>query len=95
MEGWLHPIVVPVHNLGAGGNTPPFWLPPPRGLGWRHVMFNAYFLGDGHRVSLLGDVTAWVDSGGFLFLETPQRRLAGLHEQRKTHAGKRHRNTLN
>ena len=79
LEGLRAPVVVPVHNLGAGGNTPPFWLPPPRGLGWRHVMFNAYFLRDGHRASLLGDIVAWVDSGGFLFLEAPQRRLAGLH----------------
>ncbi len=73
------PILVPVHNLGAGGNTPPFWLPEPQGLGWRHVLFNAYFLRDSYRASMLGDIHAWVDSGGFLFLEAPQRRLAGLH----------------
>ncbi len=40
-------------------------------------MFNAYFLRDGHRVSVLegGGPVAWVDSGGFLFLEAPQRSL--------------------
>jgi len=42
-------------------------------------MFNAYFLRDGYHVSDIGDVVAWVDSGGFLFLDAPQRRLAGLH----------------
>ena len=75
----LAPIIVPVHNLGAGGNTPSFWLSPPQGLSWRHVMFNAYFLRDSYRASLIGDIVAWVDSGGFLFLNAPQRRLAGLH----------------
>ena len=79
LPGAEPPVVVPVHNLGAGGNTPPFWLPPPRGLGWRHAMFNAFFLGNGYQASMLGDVRAWVDSGAFLFLEAPQRRLAGLH----------------
>jgi len=38
-------------------------------------MFNAYFLRDGHRASALGDVVAWVDSGGFLFLEAPRGGL--------------------
>ncbi len=37
------PVPVLVHNLGAGGNTPPFWLPRPHGLGWGHALFNAYF----------------------------------------------------
>ncbi|ALL01411.1 tRNA-guanine family transglycosylase [Pyrodictium delaneyi] len=83
LPGAEPPVIVPVHNLGAGGNTPPFWLPPPRGLGWRHAMFNAFFLGDGHRVSALGSLYAWVDSGAFLFLEAPQRRLAGLHRRRR------------
>lgn len=83
------PLVVSVHNLGAGGNTPPFWQCPPKGLGWRHVLFNAFFLGDGHRASMVGDIVAWVDSGGFLFLEAPRRRLAGVHGKsgkRRIHA---------
>ena len=42
-------------------------------------MFNAYFLRRGYHFSMVGDVVAWVDSGGFLFLDAPQRRLAGLH----------------
>ena len=79
LVGETPPVLVPVHNLGAGGNTPAYWLPPPRGLGWKHAMFNAFFLGNGRHVSSLGDLAAWVDSGGFLFLEAPQRRLAGLH----------------
>jgi 7-cyano-7-deazaguanine tRNA-ribosyltransferase len=81
-EGFEGPLVVPVHNLGAGGNTPPYWLPPPRGLGWPHALFNAYYLRGGHRASSLGPLVAWVDSGAFLFLEAPQRRLAGLHRRR-------------
>lgn len=81
VEAGEGPLPVLVHNLGAGGNTPPFWLPEPRGIGWRHALFNAYFLGRGRSVSSLeaGGPSAWVDSGGFLFLEAPQRRLAGLH----------------
>ncbi len=77
---WPRPLVLPVHNLGAGGNTPPYWLPPPRGLGWPYALFNAFFLRPGHSASMLHPgIRAWVDSGGFLYLEAPQRRLAGLH----------------
>ena len=32
----------------------------------------------------MGDIVAWVDSGGFLFLDAPQRRLAGLHGSRRS-----------
>ena len=78
IAGGEGPLVVPVHNMGAGGNTPPFWLPGPRGLGWPHVLFNAFFLRPGRHSPPEG-VAAWVDSGGFLFLDAPQRRLAGLH----------------
>ena len=79
LREYFAPVIVPVHNLGAGGNTPSFWLSPPQGLSWKHAMFNAYFLRDGYQANLLGDIVAWVDSGGFLFLNAPQRRLAGLH----------------
>jgi len=89
-EEWRAPLVLPVHNLGAGGNTPPYWLPPPRGLGWPYALFNAFFLRRGYSVSMLHPgVRAWVDSGGFLYLEAPQRRLAGLHSPRGRGAGAR------
>lgn len=75
------PIIVPVHNLGAGGNTPPFWLSPPKGLGWRHVMFNAFYLNNGHsKVDVSPSIYAWVDSGGFLYIQDSSRDLAGTHK---------------
>ncbi len=47
-------------------------------------MFNAYFLRRGYHVSDVGNIIAWVDSGGFLFLDAPQRRLAGLHGSKQS-----------
>ena len=75
------PLVVPVHNLGAGGNQPPHWEPPPHGLSWPHVMVNAYFLRRHHRKEshLSPRVVAWVDSGGFLYIRDKTRELAGRH----------------
>lgn len=75
------PLVIPVHNLGAGGNTPPYWLEPPQGLGWKYAMFNAYFLRNVERIPY--PVKAWIDSGAFLFIETYQRELAGTHGKRR------------
>ncbi len=74
------PVVVPVHNLGAGGNTPPYWEGPPRGLGYPHAMFNAYFLREHHRREQVSHrLVAWVDSGGFLYIRDKTRMLAGNH----------------
>ncbi len=80
-DGVEKPLVVPVHNLGAGGNQPPHWEPPPRGLSWPHVMVNAYFLRRHHRKEshLSPSVVAWVDSGGFLYIRDKTRELAGRH----------------
>ncbi|WP_244403887.1 hypothetical protein [Pyrolobus fumarii] len=79
--GSVRPVIVPVHNLGAGGNTPPYWRPPPEGLGHHHAMVNAYFLRPHHRkdTHLDPSVTAWVDSGGFLYIRDKTRLLAGRH----------------
>ena len=77
------PAIVPVHNWGAGGNTPEYWRYP--GLPTA-ALFNAYFLIHRKRPPeplhrRFGRLHAFVDSGGYLFTHDPRRQLAGAHRR--------------
>jgi len=90
------PSVFPVHNLGAGGNTPRYWeahLSYPGYPRMNLVMVNAYFF-LGRRPprvpEVLGDVVAVADSGGYLFIADRAKMLASKRrEARRREIGPR------
>ncbi len=91
------PAIFPVHNIGAGGNTPPYWeihLKYPDYPRIETVMVNTYFIlkrpnllqeiarvGGLHRYWRYEKLIVLADSGGYLLIQDTHRKLASKRRQ--------------